>query len=53
MSLDTLTKYPVQDSSKAVYHFSGSAVNFGNNLVVGGFKDSINDNNGSSCYVYS
>ncbi len=52
MSLDTLTKYPVYESSKAVYHGSETAISFGRgNLVVGCWNDPINCNNGSSCRV--
>ncbi len=51
MSLDTLTKYPVQDSSEAVYHHSNYAFNFGDHLAVGSWSDPINGNNGSHCCV--
>ncbi len=50
MSLDTLTKYPVKDSSKAVYHVSDRAIKFGNHLIIG-VCDPINDYNGSLCKV--
>ncbi len=52
MSLDTLTKYPVTDSSKAVFHKNDRAINFGSpHLGVGFEKDPINGHNGSRCYV--
>ncbi len=51
MSLDTLTKFPVQDSSEAVYHNKDRAIHFGHNLVVGCNSDPINGINGSHCAV--
>jgi hypothetical protein len=54
MSLDTLTKYPVQDLSYAVYLNSDRAIDFGGyHLVVGCHRDPINGNNGSHCSVES
>jgi hypothetical protein len=51
MSLDTLTKYPVTNSSFAVFHSSNRAIDFGNHLTVGSYSDPINGNNGSRCAV--
>ncbi len=52
MSLDTLTKYPVTNSSRAVIHDIDRAINFGKGkLIVGAWSDPINGKNGSICKV--
>jgi hypothetical protein len=53
MSLDTLAKYPVTNTSKTVYHNNDRAINFYGALAVGNYSDPINGNNGSLCIVQS
>jgi hypothetical protein len=54
MSLDSLTKYPVEHSGTAVYHSKDYAFTFGVfNLAVGYNSDPINSNDGSCCEFYT